>query len=331
MKHVRMPRVSRVEYLLDFLKVVEQGYDRKLAEQKLAERKRIFEAEKSRALGRGRPFMEKLRRTRSLREDCQTLSTRLGFVRVEDKLNVELTESGETFLNVDEVEKRKVLAQGLLNTHTAFSHVLLTVASLPGAEVALPMERDNRSFVQKAVPYGIEVSQTDFDIVCELASQLELVNWFPFNTNLGRYKRVYLTSVIYENVKTINAEKESLLHFTYDGKSFWITPTPTRVRKDKFKEILWEEYLRATKYVPRRPVFYSQLRSYVCYRLKISDRVFDMYAQEIMGSDETYRLVGSGGSLPYSRDMASLLKSLPIKTERGEYIVYLKMDKKQGV
>lgn len=329
MKHVRMPRVSRVEYLLDFLKVVERGYDRKLAEQKLAERKKIFEIEKNKALGRGRPFMEKLRRTRSLREDCQTLSIRLGFASAENKLKVELTESGEVFLNVDEVERRKILAQGLLNTHTAFSHVLITVARSSGTEVALPMERDNRSFVEKAVPYGIEVSQTDFDIVCELASQLELVNWFPFNTNLGRYKRVYLTSVIYDDVKTINAEKESLLsHFTYDGKSFWIAPR--RVRNDEFKEILWEEYLKATKYVPRRPVFYSQLRSYVCYQLRISDRGFDMYAQEIMRSDETYRLVGSGGSLPYSRDMASLLKSLPIKTERGEYIVYLKMDKKQG-
>ena len=330
MKHVRMPRVSRVEYLLDFLKVVEQGYDRKLAEQKLAERKKIFEIEKNKALGRGRPFMEKLRRTKSLREDCQTLSTRLGFARIKDKIKLELAESGEDFLNADDVERRKILAQGLLNTHTAFSHVLLTVAKAPKDEVALPMKKDNKSFVQKAVPYGIEVGQTDFDIVCELASQLELVNWFPFNTNLGRYKRVYLTSVIYDDVKTMNAKKETLLlHFTYNGRNFWIAPT--RVKKGEFKEILWEEYLTATKYVPRRPVFYSQLRSYVCYKLRISDRVFDMYVEGIMRSDEAYRLVGSGGSLPYSRDMASLLKSLPLKTKREEYIVYLKMDTKQGV
>lgn len=330
MKHVRIPRVRRVEYLLDFLKVVEQGYDRKLAEQKLAERKRIFEIEKNKALGRGRPFMEKLRRTKSLREDCQTLSTRLGFVRIEDKLNIELTESGEFFLNADDGERRRVLAQGLLTTHTAFSHVLLTVAKAPNSEVSLPTKKDNRSFVQKAAPCGIEVGQTDFDVVCELASQLELLNWFPFNMNSGRYKRVYLTSVIYNNVETMNAQEKSLLlHFTYVDKSFWIGPN--HVRREEFKKTLWEEYLKATRYVPRRPVFYSQLRSNVCYELRMSDRVFDTYAEEIIRSDDAYRLVGSGGSLPYSRDMASLLKSLPLKTKRGEYIVYLKMDTKQGV
>jgi len=324
-----MPRVRRVEYLLDFLKVVEQGYDRKLAEQKLADRKKTFEIEKNKALGRGRPFMEKLRRTQSLRNDCQTLSTRLGFASIGDRLKPELTESGELFLNSNDAERRKILAQALLNTHTAFSHVLLTVARAPEAEVVLPMKKDNISFVQKAAPYGFEVSQTDFEVVCELASQLELLNWFPFNTDLGRFKRVYLASVIHDDAKTLDAKERSrLLHLTYDGGNFWIGPKP--VNKGEFKEALWEEYLKATRQVPRRPVFYSQLRSNVCYELRISDRVFDTYVEEIIRLDDTYRLVGSGGSLPYSRDMASLLKSLPLKTKRGEYIVYLKMDMKQG-
>jgi len=329
MKHARIPRVRRVEYLLDFLKVVEQGYNRKLVEQKLGERKKIFEIEKNRALGRGRPFMDKLMRTQSLREDCRILSTRLGFARSKDKLRLGITENGKVFLNQNSAERRKLLAQGLLKTFTAFSHILLTIAHAPKVEVDLPMKKDNRFFSQKAADYGFEVGQTDFEVICDLASQLEITNWFPYNTDFGRYKRVYLVSAIYENAENVSENEKSVLNFNLDGRDYSIGAT--HVRKNRFKKTLWAEYLKATKYIPKRPVFYSQLRADVCYKLRISDRVFDEYVEEMMISDETYRLVGSGGSLPYRRDMASLLKSLPLKTRKGEYIVYLKMDTKQGV
>jgi hypothetical protein len=321
-----MPRVSRIEYLSDFMRVVEQGYDRERAEERLGERKKSFEIEKSRALGRGRPFMERLMRTESLREDCQTLTTRLKLVRAKGRTVLELTENGKLFLNADDDKRRKMLAEGLLNTHTAFLHVILTIASAPQNQVDLPMKKDNRSFLVGASRYGFEIGQTDFDVVCELASQFDLINWFPFNADMSRFKRVYSTSIFCGNPETAKAPEPC--HFSYGGRDFWIAARD--VSRAELTEALWGEYLKLTKYIPRRPVFYSQLRSNVCYRLRICDRLFDTFLAELMISDKNYRLVSSSGSLPYSRDMASLFKSLPPKNERGEYLVYIKMDTKES-
>jgi hypothetical protein len=47
-----------------------------------------------------------------------------------------------------------------------------------------------------------------------------------------------------------------------------------------------------------------------------------------MEKDEKYLLLAAGGSLPYSRDSAGMLKSLPPRTSRGQYMVYLKMDER---
>jgi len=326
-----LPTVRRVEYLLDFLQAVSEGYDRERAEQKLAERKTAFELEKSKALGRGRPFMKKLKKTKRLREHCLTLCTHIGFVKGKERL--ELTDEGKVFLGLEEMEQRNTLTRKLLNVYTSFTHVLMTISKLPQAEVVLPMKKNNVIFVQKATPYGLKVGQTTFEVVRDLASQLDLMNWHPVETGEGRYEKVFLTCKIMNrgHVDSFGIHQRELgkfPKFIYDNQEFWIRPI--QVAYEKFKQTLWEEYLKATKYVPRKPVFYSKLRSEVCYKMRISDRAFDCHTRQIMKSDKVYRLVGSGGNLPYSRDMASLLKSLPPKTERGEYIIYLKMDTKEG-
>jgi hypothetical protein len=97
---------------------------------------------------------------------------------------------------------------------------------------------------------------------------------------------------------------------------------------EEFREQLWKDYLRLTRYVARKPILYSDLRSRVCYSLRISDMFFDDTAKQIMQTDPKYLLVGAGGTLSFRRDSASLIKSLPPKTDRGEYMVYLKMDKR---
>jgi hypothetical protein len=48
----------------------------------------------------------------------------------------------------------------------------------------------------------------------------------------------------------------------------------------------------------------------------------------MMQIDSKYLLLGAGGTLSFRRDSASLIKSLPPKTDRGEYMVYLKMDRR---
>ena len=327
----RVPRVRRLEYLLDFLRVVERGYNREIVEQGLAERKKAFELEKYRALGRGRPFMKSLIKTKDLSRDCLSLSVRVGFVEGKDKPT--LTDAGISFLTLDIAGQRRVFAQSLLDAYLHFPHILVTLSRAPRSEVIVPMKKNNRAFVEEARRFGLRVNQTDFDVLRDLGSQLELTNWHPAKTDKGRYEKVYLTCTLLsrEQVESLKASADKFnepLKFRYNTEEHWAQPIS--VEYEIFKKTLWRKYLETTRYVPRRPVFYSALREKICYQLRISDQIFDTYTKEIMKFDDDYILVGAGGTLPFQRDSASLIKSLPPKTERGEYIVYLKMDTKQG-
>ena len=163
----------------------------------------------------------------------------------------------------------------------------------------------------------------------DLATQLGLVNWYVENkTPDSRTWVVYLTCSIAIVQPNSLEEASSVEELSVNlGQERWNIRfgNPTH---EEFREVLWRNYLELTKYIARKPVFYSNLRSRVCYSLRISDAVFDNYAQKIMSGDSKFRLVGAGGTLPFNRDSASLLKSIPPKTDRGEYVVYLKMDRR---
>ena len=166
----RVPRVRRLEYLIDFLRVVERGYDRGIVEQRLAERKKAFELEKYRALGRGRPFMKSLIKAKDLSRECLSLSVQVGFVERKDKPT--LTDAGIYFLTLDIAGQRRIFAQRFLGTYPRFPHVLVTLSRAPGSEVVVPMKKNNRAFVEEARRFDLRVNQTDFDVLRDLGSQL---------------------------------------------------------------------------------------------------------------------------------------------------------------
>lgn len=320
-RYLRIPRVRRLEYLMDFLQVVMEGYDKSVAERRLADRKRWFEAEKGKALARFR-FTEKLKEAADLALDCLTMSLHLGFVQGREK--PVLTAKGQALLALNNTEQKRLFAQSFLQTFVYAPHILVSIAKQPSKEVNLPMERNNVLFAEDATRYGLQVGQTSFEVARDLFSQLGLMNWHIYFSNGKRYSKVYLTSNIMSGKGPPLSSGVEAITFTYNGQEF--AAVPIELPYLLFKQALWEEYLKLSEYVPRRPIFYSKLRSEVCYRLRVSDHMFDAYATRTMKGDDTYLVVGSGGSLPYSRDSASLLKSLPVKSERGEYIVYLKMD-----
>jgi len=63
----------------------------------------------------------------------------------------------------------------------------------------------------------------------------------------------------------------------------------------------------------------------VCANLRIRDDQFDAEVLQMVDWDDVFQVVWSEGVLPYQRDSAGMLKSLPPKTESGNYIVYLKI------
>jgi hypothetical protein len=322
-----VPLVKRVEYILDLLETVNAGYSREAAEAKLAERKRSFEVEKARAVGRGNPFTARLKKAGRLAEFCETLCRQTGLV--ESRSGVyHVTEYGEHILRMfsEGIEPDALLLESLLRTYPSFLQVISAINFAEGREVILPSTKLRALYAEYAKRYGISVDMWTFDIVRDLTSQLGVLNWFPDSVAGLRMQRVFMASKIGYDGSSAAGAGGFPAHAVMDGKEVVIERNVPDF--SSFKDTVWNEYLKITNYVPKRPVFYSDLRSKVCYALRISDKVFDKLAGRLMEKDEKYLLLAAGGSLPYSRDSAGMLKSLPPRTPRGQYMVYLKMDER---
>jgi hypothetical protein len=332
--HRRVPLVKRAEYLFDFLEVVKNGYSREVAEAKLAERKKSFEIEKARAVGRGRPFTPTLKKATSLVKHCETLCRQTGLVKFEDA-TCRLTKSGSRLLQmiVEGQEPDAFLLDTLLTTYPSFGQVIVAINAAKDHEVVLPSTMVKgvfrTVFPEHAARYGIFANLWTFDVVRDLCQQLGVLNWFPESTDGKKMQRVFMTCTMRDDTHGNYETDDSRfpMHATISGRKVIIERNS--VELNDFREVVWNEYLKMTKYVPRRPVFYSNLRTRVCHALRIPDKHFDQFARKLMEKDDKYLLVAAGGSLPFSRDSAGMLKSLPPQTSRGEYMVYLKMDERK--
>ncbi len=314
--------VRRLEYLEEFLLGVSEGGDLQHVEDRLVAKKKLFELEKSRAVGRGRPFMKKLEEAHRLSELCQTMGRHLGLVEGGKVLS--LSSSGREYLESDTDVRSRLLITRMLQTYTRFRRLVKGLAVLERNELEVPMGEDTMKFAEILDSLGLGFfSRIYFETVVDLATQLGLTNWHQLEEG-PRSWVVYLTCEII----TSGDESKSMKGFTVDLEDESWRIVLNSVSLDGFQEQLWKDYLALTRYVARKPVPYSQLRSRVCYSLRIGDRLFDDHARRMMQIDSKYLLVGAGGTLSFRRDSASLIKSLPPKTDRGEYMVYLKMDRR---
>jgi hypothetical protein len=311
-----------VEYLEEFMLGVNEGGGLQRAQERLVAKKKLFELEKSRAVGRGRPFMRKLEEAKRLTELCNTMTRQLGLVGGNGHLA--LSSAGRDYLESNNDTRSRLLIQGMLRTYVRFRRLVWALTVLKGHEIEVPMTEDTTEFVRILNRSGLpDLSRIYFETVVTLATQLGLTNWHQKEEG-PRSWVVYLTS----SVLILADANKNGEGFAVDlgGERWRITFNSVPV--EKFQDQLWKDYLRLTRYVARKPILYSDLRSRVCYSLRISDISFDNMAKQVMQADSKFLLVGAGGTLSFRRDSASLRKSLPPKTDRGEYTVYLKMDKR---
>lgn len=301
---------------------VNDGGGLQRAQERLVAKKKLFELEKSRAVGRGRPFMRKLGEAHRLTELCNTMTRQLGLVRGNGTFS--LSTAGRIYLESDNDARSRLLIQGMLQTYARFRRLVRALTILKGNEIEVPMTPDTDDFVQTLNRSGLpNLSRIYFETIVDLATQLGLTNWHQKEEG-PRSWVVYLTC----SVLILQDGDENVEGFALDLSDEKWRIIFNSVPLEKFREQLWKDYLHLTRYVARKPILYSELRSRVCYSLRISDMSFDNMAKQIMQADSKYLLVGAGGTLAFRRDSASLIKSLPPKTDRGEYMVYLKMDKR---
>ncbi len=317
-----IPLVRRLEYLEEFLLGVSEGGGIQRIEERLAAKKKFFELEKSRAVGRGHPFMKKLEEARRLPELCRTMARQLGLI--EGGGNLEVSALGRKYLESDDLARSQLLVRGMLQTYVRFRRLVKGLAALEGNELEVPMGESGPLFTEVLNKAGLrDFSQIYFETVLDISTQLGLANWHVRDDE-PRNWILYLTcSIIFLR----GMEEDAGGFLVHLSDETWRISFNS-VSLDVFREQLWKDYLSLTRYVARKPVLYSNLRSRVCYSLRVSDRLFDELAGKMILSDPKYLLVGAGGTLSFRRDSASLIKSLPPKTDRGEYMVYLKMDRR---
>ena len=312
-----LPVVRRIEYLNTYLKSIDLGYTQEEVEAELAEIKRGFEREKIMAVGRGNPYRKGIERTTRLATYCKSLSQHLFYiVSVSSKLF--LTERGASYLHSTENERRQLLCESFSK---AYPHLGILVALLneqADHTVTLPLQ-NKPPFRPLALQYGLDVGQVGFDTLRDLATGIGVVNWYYSGTGLDRRQHVYLTCTLVE------AETAEYNIF-YHGEG--VKATSNKVELTDFKKVLWAHYLELIEGVPGSPIFYSALRERVCHTLGITDGFFDSTVSDLVEYDDDLLVVWSEGVLPYLQDSASMLKSLPPKTDYDNYIIYLKITRR---
>lgn len=182
-------RVPRVDYLIAFLESVRDGYNREDARRRIQRIQERFEAEKARVLGKQKP-----RRVggASIVPECEKMALQLRFAtRSEGRW--QLTSAGQQFLQIFPGEEARImLITRLWQVYRRFGQIILAILNQPDGEVVLPVRSAAGSFkeiVQQR--YGIDCDVLTFNMVREIGTQLELLNWYLVEEGGKQLQRVY--------------------------------------------------------------------------------------------------------------------------------------------
>jgi hypothetical protein len=361
----RVPRVRNLEYLLTYLRCVEQGRcDPESLLNAIIEERTKLEQEKLRALGKGRTFdKEELMRKgkgKDLANSTRQLALQLELVGEAAHGELALLELGKLILELglENENTRRQLTVRLVERYPAFRQILLAIRNA-GGSITLPMTRGKHIFQKEARRYGITCDQWDYEILRDLATQLELINWRIDHQKANRKHKVYLICdiVTWSEIthakllkpkslkdRTVRQFKMALgsrsMHEALERAVSHGFVVGSRLRNpvflgshttgdSKFDDAIWSEYLELTRQSAMRPVFFSDLRERVCERLLMSNAAFDLQVIRMINSSAKYhtKIYAGGGALPHLPGIDMLRKDLPPKTGTDEYMTYLKLDR----
>jgi hypothetical protein len=352
--YLRLPRVRRLEYLIAFLGSFKNNeFDENRAHKAIQQKIHFFEVEKAKALGRQRPQM---RNGAYTLKECSRLSSNLGLV---DRFN-RLTSKAMRVLDSD--QGRSVLLEQMWQVYPRFRQVVLTARNVE--QLDLPFYNWDTFRQEGGNLYGLEFDRLSFEIVRDLATQLGLINWYPTEEKPKRQIVYPVASVttftdiiclaglsveqetfaqqcrhqtaLDTNLLTVrDGHYEVHAHLELEVQGYLVLQTDSdrvfikdhNVSAQGFEQALWKEYLDLSDMRPRFPVLYPHLRNQVCAALRISDKVFDQHLRFLIQQPRRLNIYSSGGILSH-KDLAHLVKFLPAKTPQGQFIVYLKIERR---
>jgi hypothetical protein len=192
----RIPPVFSLEYLRVFLKVIdEEGYNSGAIRTAIFNERQKFEKEKFKAIGRG--YRLKKIKSEHLVKNCYQLSTQIHLLERTGQ-DVRLAKEAQTLINLGTAhpETRSILLSKFLTAYIPFNEVLFCIRNHPDCEVLLPMRKEIGLFNKYSVKYGLQINQIQFEVVRDLLTQLEVLNWREGKDG-ERMQAVYLTAMVF--------------------------------------------------------------------------------------------------------------------------------------
>jgi len=346
-----MPGVRRIEYLVAFLASHRNNrIDEELALKAVQRQLYHLELEKAKALGRQRPRTHKGVATV---KECQIMASQLGLV------DEYLTLLPAAHLVLDPTQRRFTLMEKIWTAYSRFSEVVLRARDASFLELPFYDWDDVANNPENPIS-GLHLNRWTFEMIRDLATQLELLNWCPIENDrqivypvaqvVTQIELFCISGLEIEN--STSAQKQSTLVgeqfalLSFDNGQYLFRPneqpkdlgytilqTDTdrvyvrshAVPVEEFEQKLWENYLELSSMRAQFPVLYPSLRNMVCRKLRISDQTFDLQLLGLLKKPQHLIIYPSGGTLNYAANLAHLAKFLPPKTSQGNFIVYLKM------
>ena len=353
--YLSVPRFHRLEYLYALLNSYEgESYDHVRALQAVQREIQEYEQKKARALRRQRP---RISEGTSTLAECLEIALHLDLIDKEKRLK------RKAALVIDPNRRRPFLIQSLWETYPRFSQVVM--AARNSGKLNLPFYDWDDFRKQGGDLHGLDMDRKNFEIMRDFATQLGLINWCPTETS---QQIVYPTacvatrseliciagSPIGPNTSAHNcfqkvAQEAGLLTiveerysvsidvnlFSHEYINLPIGPDQVYIKDHvvalpDFEQIIWREYLGLANMVPMSPVLYPSLRNRVCEDLAISDQVFDQQLFTLIKKPQRLYIHPSDGTLSYAAHLAHIGKFLPPQTSEGNFIVYLKIERRNA-
>jgi hypothetical protein len=353
--YLRMPRLHRLEYLEALLRSSSNG---QIGEEraKLAVQREIqeFEQKKARALRRQRPRASE--GTRTLAE-CLEMALHLDLIDVGKRLRPEATQV------LEPRRKRHILLKAIWEVYPRFSQVVRTVRD--AGHLELPFYNWDQYRKEGGDLHSLDMDRKSFEIARDFATQLGLINWYPTEHSrqiaypvacVATQREIQWMAGSTPDQQTSNhqcrhavALETGLLVVCEDryqvaAATKTIPPDYSVVQttvdrvfiKDhdvsvaEFEQILWREYLKLADMSPMSPALYPSLRNQVCADLLISDQTFDTHLISLVKQPSRLSIHPSDGTLSYAANLAHIGKFLPPQTSEGNFIVYLKIERRSA-
>ncbi|TEU13049.1 MAG: hypothetical protein E3J21_19605 [Anaerolineales bacterium] len=352
--YLRVPRVQRLEYLDAFLdSYSDNGFDEKRAQKAIQDKIHNFEVEKAKALGRQRP---QTRKGTSTLQECLKLAKHLGLIDRFKHLKLDATRM------LDPDQKRSLLLERMWQIYPRFRQVVLTARDVE--RLNLPFYNWDSLRQEGDSLYNLDFDRLNFEAIRDLATQLGLINWYPTEEKPKRQivypvasvatftemiclaglpveQETFARQCLHRTALDMNllavrdGHYEVHAHLELEAQGYLILQTDSdqvfirdhNVSSKEFEQALWKEYLGLSNMRPRFPVLYPNLRNQVCAAFRISDQVFDRHLRSLIQQPRRLNIYSSGGILSH-KDLAHLVKFLPAKTPQGQFITYLKIERR---